>query len=266
MTISMIFVILVILKSVTSSTLNLNVAQMNKIFHGRYTRDVNNPELIVPRHVHHDGKFKSFALPNYYSRDEINAKRKRSSPFSSLDTEEDKLHLILPFNGKDHHIELSPYHDFISPEMVIETRGVGVGTNITEGLRFKRATDEQCHYRGFIRGHPNSRAALSLCDGVAGYVTINDGRYFIEPLDSSLPGSHGQHVHMIYKRDATHEENEMNKTCGTRDDLEKAWAEQLAKRERRLMENDNLSTLKRETEGNVSTTTHSIHRYIEFAL
>ncbi|KAK0075547.1 hypothetical protein PV325_006750, partial [Microctonus aethiopoides] len=163
---SMIFVIFVLLKSVTSSTLNANVAQVNKIFHGRYTRDVNNPELIVPRHVHHDGKFKSFALPNYYSRDEINAKRKRSSPSSSLDTEEDKLHLILPFNGKDHHIELSPYHDFISPEMVIETRGVGVGTNITEGLRFKRATDEQCHYRGFIRDHPNSRAALSLCDGV----------------------------------------------------------------------------------------------------
>ncbi|KAK0074845.1 hypothetical protein PV325_007729, partial [Microctonus aethiopoides] len=263
---SMIFVILVILKSVTSSTLNLNVAQMNKIFHGRYTHDVNNPELIVPRHVHHDGKFKSFALPNYYSRDEINAKGKRSSPSSSLDTEEDKLHLILPFNGKDHHIELSPYHDFISPEMVIETRGVGVGTNITEGLRFKRATDEQCHYRGFIRGHPNSRAALSLCDGVAGYVKINDGRYFIEPLDNLLPGSHGQHVHMIYKRDATHEENEMIKTCGTGDDWETAWAEQLAKREHRLMENDNLSTLKRGSEGNVSTGTHSIHHYIELAL
>ncbi|KAK0178219.1 hypothetical protein PV328_002191 [Microctonus aethiopoides] len=199
-------------------------------------------------------------------RDEINAKGKRSSPSSSLDTEEDKLHLILPFNGKDHHIELSPYHDFISPEMVIETRGVGVGTNITEGLRFKRATDEQCHYRGFIRGHPNSRAALSLCDGVAGYVKINDGRYFIEPLDNLLPGSHGQHVHMIYKRDATHEENEMIKTCGTGDDWETAWAEQLAKREHRLMENDNLSTLKRGSEGNVSTGTHSIHHYIELAL
>ncbi|KAK0074061.1 hypothetical protein PV326_012777, partial [Microctonus aethiopoides] len=84
-------------------------------------------------------------------------------------------------------------------------------------LRFKRATDEQCHYRGFIRGHPNSRAALSLCDGV------------------------------VY-------------------DWETAWAEQLAQRERHLSKNGNLSTLKRGSEGNVSTATHSIHRYIELAL
>ncbi|KAK0072315.1 hypothetical protein PV325_011561, partial [Microctonus aethiopoides] len=45
-----------------------------------------------------------------------------------------------------------------------------------------------------------------------------------------------------------------------------AWAEQLANRERRLMENDNLSTMKRGSEGNVSTATHSIHRYIELGL
>ncbi|KAK0181581.1 hypothetical protein PV327_003854 [Microctonus hyperodae] len=259
----LIFVILVILKSVTSSTLNVNVDQVNKIFHGRYTRDVSNPELIIPRHVHHDGKFKSFVLPNYYSRNEINAKRKRSSP---LDTEEDKLHLILPFNGNDHHIELTPFHDFISPDMVIETRGEGVGTNLTKSLKFKRASDEQCHYRGFIRGHGNSRAALSLCDGVAGYITINDGRFFIEPLDNSQPGSHGQHVHMIYKHDTTHEEKETKKTCGTSDDWETAWAEQLEKRERRLMRSGSLHKLNRGNEQNVSSETHSIHRYLEMAL
>ncbi|KAK0077615.1 hypothetical protein PV326_009942, partial [Microctonus aethiopoides] len=100
----------------------------------------------------------------------------------------------------------------------------------------------------------------------AGYVKINDGRFFIEPLDNSLPGSHGQHVHMIYKHGATHEENKMKKTCGTDDDWETAWAEQLAKRERRLIENGNLITLKRESEGNVSSATHSIHRYMELAL
>ncbi|KAK0072793.1 hypothetical protein PV325_010782, partial [Microctonus aethiopoides] len=49
-------------------------------------------------------------------------------------------------------------------------------------------------------------------------------------------------------------------------DWETAWAEQLAKRERRLTENGNFSTLKRGSEGNVSSGTHSIHRYMELAL
>ncbi|KAK0072902.1 hypothetical protein PV325_010630, partial [Microctonus aethiopoides] len=49
-------------------------------------------------------------------------------------------------------------------------------------------------------------------------------------------------------------------------DWETAWAEQLAQRERHLSKNGNLSTLKRGSEGNVSTATHSIHRYIELAL
>lgn len=81
-----------------------------------------------------------------------------------------KLHLLLPFNGIDHHVELSPYHEFISPDMVVETRGAGIGTNLNEGLRFRKVSDRQCHYRGTVRGHVNSRAALSLCDGVVSIV------------------------------------------------------------------------------------------------
>lgn len=50
--------------------------------------------------------------------------------------------------------------------MVIETRGEGIDKSLSDGLRFSRVPDQQCHYRGHVRGHPNSRAALSLCDGV----------------------------------------------------------------------------------------------------
>lgn len=106
-----------------------------------------------------DGSFSTYSLPNFYDRHEINERSKRSL---------DKLHLVLPFNGIDHHVELTPYHEFISPDMVVETRGAGISTNLNEGLRFRRALDQQCHYRGTVRGHDNSRAALSLCDGVVG--------------------------------------------------------------------------------------------------
>ncbi|XP_025267750.1 A disintegrin and metalloproteinase with thrombospondin motifs 7 [Camponotus floridanus] len=232
------------------------------VYHGRYTRDIHGPELLIPRRVSDDGSFSTYSLPNFYNRREISGRDKRSLGMI------DKLHLVLPFNGIDHHVELSPYHEFISPDMVVETRGAGIGTNLDEGLRFRRASDRQCHYRGTIRGHDNSRAALSLCDGVTGYVQTNHGRYFIEPVYQAEPDADGQHIHIAYKRDAPHERKIQTdavskRHCGTSDNWESAWAEQLAKRQMQLMENNSLGA-KRET--TISAGTHSIHRYIEIGL
>ncbi|GAB1865491.1 A disintegrin and metalloproteinase with thrombospondin motifs 7 [Camponotus japonicus] len=232
------------------------------VYHGRYTRDIHGPELLIPRRVSDDGSFSTYSLPNFYNRREISGRDKRS--LGTID----KLHLVLPFNGIDHHVELSPYHEFISPDMVVETRGAGISTNLDEGLRFRRASDRQCHYRGTIRGHDNSRAALSLCDGVAGYVQTNHGRYFIEPVYQAEPDADGQHIHVAYKRDAPHERKIQTdavskRHCGTSDNWESAWAEQLAKRQMQLMENNSLGA-KRET--TISAGTHSIHRYIEIGL
>ncbi|XP_032687133.1 A disintegrin and metalloproteinase with thrombospondin motifs 7-like [Odontomachus brunneus] len=233
------------------------------VYHGRYTRDIHGPEVLIPRRVFEDGSFSTYSLPNFYNRREIGERGKRSPGTT------DKLHLVLPFNGIDHHVELSPYHEFISPDMVVETRGAGIGTNLNEGLRFRRASDRQCHYRGTVRGHDNSRAALSLCDGVAGYVQTNHGRYFIEPVYQAEPEADGQHVHVAYKRDAPHETESSTagaitkRHCGTSDNWESAWAEQLAKRQMRLMENNSVDTKRDAT---VSAGTHSIHRYIEIGL
>ncbi|KAI4479568.1 hypothetical protein M0804_010965 [Polistes exclamans] len=231
------------------------------VYHGRYTRNVHEAEILIPRRVFEDGSFNTYNLPNFYDRREINERTKRSvDPYL--------LHLVLPFNGIDHHVELSPYHEFISPQMVIETRssGIGIAGNLNEALRFKRTSDQQCHYRGIVRGHDNSRAALSLCDGVAGYVQTNHGRYFIEPMNEVKPELDGQHVHIAYKRDASHEkqnnENNLAKGhCGTKDDWESSWAEQLTKLQHRIDKNNTLGS-KRE----VSSGTHSIHRFIEIGL
>ncbi|KAL0128942.1 hypothetical protein PUN28_003960 [Cardiocondyla obscurior] len=232
------------------------------VYHGRYTRDIPGPELLVPRRVFVDGSFSTYSLPNFYNRREIRERGKRSleSP--------NKLHLVLPFNGIDHHVELSPYHEFISPDMVVEIRGSGIGTNLNEGLRFKKASDRQCHYRGIIRGHANSRVALSLCDGVAGYVQTNHGRYFIEPMYQAEPEPDGRHVHVAYKRDAPHEKKRQadaisKRHCGTSDNWESAWAEQLAKRQIQLTKNNSYAA-RRDTA--VSSGTHSVHRYIEIGL
>lgn len=132
----------------------------------RYTRDVHEPEFLIPRRVFEDGSFDTYSLPYFYDRQEINERKKRSTETGEQELEADKVHLVLPFNGIEHHVELNPYHEFISPDMVIEKRGTGLRTNLNEALRFKRASDRQCHYRGFVRGHRTSKAALSLCDGV----------------------------------------------------------------------------------------------------
>lgn len=130
----------------------------------RYTRDVHEPELLIPRRVLEDGSFSTYSLSNFYNRYETGGERGKRS----TGTADDKLHLVLSFSGIDHHVELSPYHEFISPDMVVETRGIGVSRNLNDGLKFRRASDQQCHYRGHVRDHPYSRAALSLCNGVVG--------------------------------------------------------------------------------------------------
>ncbi|XP_011305247.1 A disintegrin and metalloproteinase with thrombospondin motifs 12-like [Fopius arisanus] len=234
---------------------------MNYIYHGRYTRNIRKPDLLVPRRVNEDGSFNTFSLPHFYNRAEVTERKKRS-----IDSSVDKLHLMLPFHGADHHVELMPYHEFISPEMVIETRGDGPVNDLNARLRFKRVSENQCHYRGFVRGHSHSRAALSFCDGVAGYIQTDHGRYFIEPMSESKPGNDGQHVHMIYKNQAPHEKDSPEHFCGTGDDWRSAWAEQLVKKNQRSLEVGNSKSLKRADTKNLNSGTHSIHRFIELGV
>ncbi|XP_034943179.1 A disintegrin and metalloproteinase with thrombospondin motifs 20-like [Chelonus insularis] len=242
---------------ITSSTLNVHKPQSTKLYHGRFTRDVVNPELLIPRLVYANGTFKSFHLSNYY--DQQDKKRKKRY----IDNISDKLHLILPFDENHYHVELTPYYDFISPEMVIEERGESsLEDDLYERLQFKRASDNQCHYRGLVRDYEDSRVALSLCDGVAGYIVIDNTRYFIEPIDNSQLEDIDQHVHMIYKREINHEKRSEH-SCGTSDDWESAWLEQLNKRERRLLAEDSAGLKRTE---NIMSSTHSIHRYIEVGL
>ncbi|XP_076380683.1 A disintegrin and metalloproteinase with thrombospondin motifs 7 [Megalopta genalis] len=234
------------------------------VYHGRYTRDVHQPEFLIPKRVFEDGKFATYSLPNFYNRDEL-SRRKRSS---GTDSGADKLHLVLPFNGIEHHVELDPHHEFISPDMVIETRGAGLRTNLNEAIRFKRAPDQQCHYRGFVRGHRGSKAALSLCDGVVGYVQTDRGRYFIEPANEAEPEPDGRHVHIAYERSVEHEAAEKDghppkKACGVSDNWEIAWAEALAEREKRSMKEKSLVAKRAD---NPYSATHSIHRYLTLAV
>ncbi|CAG2066836.1 unnamed protein product [Timema podura] len=72
-----------------------------------------------------------------------------------------QVHYALHFNGDLHHIELEPNYGLLSPAMVVESK-----RNDVRNSKFTPPKPQQCHFVGIIRGHRNSRAAISLCEGM----------------------------------------------------------------------------------------------------
>jgi hypothetical protein len=117
----------------------------NKEPEGRYTRNIKDNEVLAPRKLNQDGDFLSYSLPHFYEHDP-SRRRKRS-----LLDDSEKVHYGLTFDGKDHHVELWPNHDFISPGMMIEERGIGASLDISN-VKIRRANTTRCHYTGRVRG------------------------------------------------------------------------------------------------------------------
>ena len=74
------------------------------------------------------------------------------------------LHLRLTRAGTEYHLHLTPANDFISPGMIVERRKRNIHVRHSAKNR-----SSKCHYRGYIRGQPNSRVALSACDGLVSF-------------------------------------------------------------------------------------------------
>ncbi|KAJ8921346.1 hypothetical protein NQ315_002961 [Exocentrus adspersus] len=208
---------------------------------GRYTKSIENYSLTVPHRLSPEGQFLSFSIPQHFTHNPAKKRRKRSLEDSDL------VHYGVSVNGQDYHIELWPNHDFVAPNMVFENR------DPNEKIRNRkiRSLGEKklCHYTGRIRGYPNSRAAVSTCDGLAGYLTLNNVRYFIEPVEEHEPNEQGHHLHLVYKADQDLEKHHPPIRCGTSENWEEAWKD--AFREKLLKG-------EREERG-----TTSEHRYLE---
>ncbi|PNF21231.1 hypothetical protein B7P43_G04192 [Cryptotermes secundus] len=166
---------------------------------GRYTRDIQDYEVLVPRKIDHQGSFVSYSLPHFFERDTSRTKR-----HARLDHE--KVHYGIHFDGKDHLVELWPNHGLFSPGMVLETRASGAATDLNK-LKIRSVEDKNCHYTGRIKGEHDSRVALSACDGLAGHIKTKQSHYYIEPVKDHEPEEDGQHLHIVYKRSINHNKN-----------------------------------------------------------
>lgn len=134
---------------------------------GRYTKDIHNYQLTIPRKLNYGGDFVSFDIPHYFEHNFGKRTRKRSVD------DPNAVHYGIVFNGAKHHLELWPNHALVAPNVVFEVREPNrpVKRRTMRGLEEKKL----CHYTGRIRNVPGSRAAISTCDGLVIFIV---GRCF----------------------------------------------------------------------------------------
>ena len=115
-------------------------------------------QVVVPRKVDQDGNFLSYKLCHSYNRH----KRRKTR---NTEEDEDRVHFALRFDGKDHMIEVFPNDGFLSPGLVLETWGDGAAYNKNK-VKIRSAKPDLCHYIGKLKDSPDTRVAISLCDGM----------------------------------------------------------------------------------------------------
>lgn len=71
------------------------------------------------------------------------------------------LHVRFKRANNEYHLHLTLVVDFISPKIMIERRKRSI--HVRNPVK---NTSNKCHYRGYIRGQPNSRVTLSACNGL----------------------------------------------------------------------------------------------------
>ncbi|KAI4472733.1 hypothetical protein M0802_016537 [Mischocyttarus mexicanus] len=136
--------IFIVISHTTSETLRREPSNVR----GLYTLEnhLNDHEIIIPRKVSHKGELISHNVSHHHDEDGS------------------EVHYRLAVAGKEYHIELTAVEDFIGSSMIVERhkRDFHIRTS-------PKNHSTKCHYRGFIRNHPNSRVALSACDGLVSF-------------------------------------------------------------------------------------------------
>ncbi|XP_060526529.1 A disintegrin and metalloproteinase with thrombospondin motifs 7 isoform X2 [Cylas formicarius] len=188
-------------------------------FRGLYTTALTEAHETVPMRVDHNGGHLSYNVTTFHSHPD------------------ESIRFNVTILEQDHHLILKATHDFLAPNIIIEWRKKYMHLRRKPGHRSRN-----CHFQGMVHGHPQSRVALSTCNGLAGMIQTNHGKYYLEPAyhpDKSVaPG----HPHLVYKRSAVSsmvtkkkrkkKRKRQRANCGTREPkrwTELEWKRQLGK-------------------------------------
>lgn len=111
---------------------------------------------MIPRKLTQHGNFLTFSLPHYFAHGTQKVRTKRSL--------EDLIYYGIFLDGKYHQLELWPNFKFLSPSAITEHRD----PTIRVQKREVRSLDGSkiCHFTGKVKGYPDSRVAISTCNGL----------------------------------------------------------------------------------------------------
>ncbi|XP_074650847.1 A disintegrin and metalloproteinase with thrombospondin motifs 6-like [Tubulanus polymorphus] len=163
-----------------------------------FVSNLENHEIIIPQKVSEDGQFLSHKLMQYYHIPKTHRQKRDISGENRVP--DSNVHYKISVRNKTLHLTLSPNHRLTSPGMVTERWKRKFG-NISDAT-IVRKRGKSCHFSGEIKGQPNSRVAISTCDGLTGFFHSDNVLYFIEPVKGhrSRDGDHQPHV--VYERNS----------------------------------------------------------------
>ncbi|XP_066149639.1 A disintegrin and metalloproteinase with thrombospondin motifs 12-like isoform X2 [Euwallacea fornicatus] len=190
-----------------------------EVIHGKYTENIKNFHLAVPHKATPDGEFATFHLEHShaYNPEEFRKRRKRE-----LD-DPDSVHYGIMLDNEMYHLELWPDRNLVHPQAIFEKRDptLPVRERDVKGVENKK----MCYYWGRVRGVPNSKVALSACDGLAGTVSMKKKMYHIEPVAGHSPNKKGHHLHVVHQA----EKSRGNRYCAV-DDSQENWTNAIKRR------------------------------------
>ncbi|XP_008201118.2 A disintegrin and metalloproteinase with thrombospondin motifs 7 isoform X1 [Tribolium castaneum] len=187
----------------------------DKIYTGLYSGELSQVHQTVPRKVGPGGEFISHNLTSFH--------------------DDGRVHFNVTLYDREHLLVLEPVRNFLAPALVIERRRRDTRTRSKPSDKSKK-----CHFQGIVHGQPNSRVAVSACNGLTGMLHTEEGRYYIEPSQHPLKQVDPGHPHLVYKRSAVTSAKRKKKRkrkkhfrdCGTREPkkmTELEWQKQLGK-------------------------------------
>ncbi|XP_002121766.3 A disintegrin and metalloproteinase with thrombospondin motifs 12-like [Ciona intestinalis] len=146
-----------------------------------------------------------FSYPKFKSR----SRKKRSI------SEDDHIYFKMMIENKEMLLNLSRNHNLVHSNFIVERlRDDTSNAKMDSGMKnkfdsaprrssIKLGNGRQCYFRGHVTGHPNSQVAISTCNGLTGFVRLNNtAEYLIEPTAIHSLSKNSRMPHRLYKRGA----------------------------------------------------------------
>ncbi|RZF40788.1 hypothetical protein LSTR_LSTR009273 [Laodelphax striatellus] len=145
---------------------------------GIYSGAISNFHVVVPK------------LLSLEKVDSSDVNKHHINKRQVLTPNQQRLQIELDFDGRKQILDLWRSNNFIADHLTIEK----VGSATTESSNLPIAGND-CHYRGTIIGQNGSSVALSMCNGIVGFIRTDKESYWLEP--SKMTPTVSDHRHFV---------------------------------------------------------------------